>query len=179
MKKIICVFGSSHPGEGDEAYALAYDMGKRLAENGYTLCNGGYGGVMEASAKGTKSASGRTIGVTIRNTKGRTANPWIDEVIEKDSLVERMMTLVSLGDAYVILPGGTGTLLELAAVWEFVNKQLMRPKPIITVGEFWNHVIETLCRQLIAEGARHAAEAVVQAATPQQCVDYLRTRLPA
>ncbi len=179
MEKIVCVFGSSHPRENEEAYAVAYEVGKLLATRGLIVANGGYSGIMEASARGAKSAAGKTIGVTIRSSAGRTANKWIDTVIEKDSLVERLATLVSLGDAYVILQGGTGTLLELAAVWEFTNKQLMPPKPIIAVGDFWNDVISTLRHQLFAEGSSRAADAVVSVQTPQQCVEHLRTILPA
>jgi len=82
---------------------------------------------MEASARGAKEAGGKTIGVTF-NIKGRAANSWIDEQIHVPALIDRMMKLVELGDAYVVLKGGTGTLLELAAVWEFINKGLLAEK---------------------------------------------------
>lgn len=175
MNRTVTVFGSSHPTEGDEKYALAFALGAELAAGGFTLCNGGYGGIMEASARGAKSAGGRTIGVTIKGP-GRAANQWIDKVIEMDSLLERLQKLIALGDAYVVLPGGTGTLLELAAVWEFVNKRLMDEKPILVLGSFWNSVVQTVREQLIIEGSP-ASDVITQVATPQQCVAVLRTRL--
>lgn len=175
MQKVITVFGSSHPSEGDPDYDLAFELGKRLAAAGFVVCNGGYGGVMEASARGARSAGGRTIGVTIRG--GGRANRWIDEVIEMASLVERLHKLIALGDAYVVLRGGTGTLLELAAVWEFINKNLMETKPVVALGPFWADVIRTLQAQLRAEGSA-AADAVTIVESPQQCVDVLRRRVP-
>lgn len=173
---IVSVFGSSHPREGDADYAFAYDLGALLARQGYTVCNGGYGGVMEASARGAKSAGGTTIGVTFRASGGRAANPWIDEVIEMETLMERLHKLISLGDAYAVLRGGTGTMLELAAVWEFLNKRMMPPKPVVALGTFWADVVHTLREQLRAENSA-AAEAVALAHSPQQFVDVLRTRL--
>jgi uncharacterized protein (TIGR00730 family) len=129
--KIVTVFGSSRPSEGDEEYRLAYEVGKNLARNGFTVCNGGYTGIMEASARGAKEAGGKTIGVTFKNNFKKSLNRWIDEEMFQTTLIERMMKLVELGNAYVVLKGGTGTLLELAAVWEFINKGLLKEKPIV------------------------------------------------
>ncbi len=176
MSKIVTVFGSSQPVEGDADYAVAFELGERLAAAGFSVCNGGYGGIMEASARGAKSRGGRTIGITFRSA-GRNANRWIDEVIEMNSLLERLQKLIALGDAYVVLPGGTGTMLELAAVWEFINKNMMPAKPAVALGPFWKDVIRTLRDQLRAEGSAAAAEAIVLADSPQQCVEILRTRL--
>ena len=75
-RKIVTVFGSSRPGEGDEEYLLAYEVGKNLALNGFTVCNGGYAGIMEASARGAKEAGGKTIGVTFKNTFKKILTIW-------------------------------------------------------------------------------------------------------
>lgn len=175
QRSIVCVFGSSHPQEGDADYATAFELGALLAREGYTVCNGGYGGVMEASARGAKSAGGTTIGVTFRASGGRSANRWIDQAIEVETLMERVQKLISLGDAYVVLRGGTGTLLELAAVWEFINKNMIPAKPVVALGSFWSDVVSTLREQLLAEGSAAAAEAIALANSPQQCVEILRT----
>ena len=90
MKKVITIFGSSRPKEGDEEYQLAYEVGKQLSLVGFTICNGGFGGIMEASARGAKEAGGKAIGVTF-NIKGRAANSWIDENIHVPALIDRMM----------------------------------------------------------------------------------------
>lgn len=173
---IITLFGSSRPTEGDPLYQLAYDLGKRCAQAGWTVCNGGYGGIMEASARGAKEAGGSTIGVTV-SAFSRRANNWIDKEIQMPTLNERLMKLVELGDAYVILKGGTGTLLELAYVWEFTNKGLMRKKPIVVVGQFWNGVIHTLREELIWEGLGDCTTLIKQVETPEECFQYLQSVL--
>lgn len=170
---IITIFGSSRPSESDPLYHLAYELGKVCAEAGWTVCNGGYGGIMEASARGAKEAGGSTIGVTV-SAFARRANKWIDREIHVSTLNERLMKLVELGDAYVILKGGTGTLLELAYVWEFINKGLMTEKPIVVVGEFWNSVIETLREELMGEGLGDCTKLIKQVRTAEECRTYLQ-----
>ena len=98
---------------------------------------------MEASTKGAKDARGSTIGVTC-NIFGRSGpNPFLDQVVETSDLFTRLTRLIEFGRAYVALPGGSGTLLELTLVWELVAKHLMDPKPIILLGRFWETVITT------------------------------------
>jgi uncharacterized protein (TIGR00730 family) len=176
MNKVITIFGSSRPMEGDEEYQLAYEVGKQLSLAGFTVCNGGFGGIMEASARGAKEAGGKTIGVTF-NIKGRAANSWIDENIHVPALIDRMMKLVELGDAYVVLKGGTGTLLELAAVWEFINKGLLAEKPIVIIGDFWNGVVETLREELLWEGVGDCTKFIHCASSPEECASFLKHQL--
>ncbi|RPI05505.1 MAG: LOG family protein [Ignavibacteriae bacterium] len=176
MSKVITVFGSSRPREGEPEYQLAYEVGKHLALAGFTVCNGGFGGIMEASARGAKEAGGRTIGVTF-NINGRIANRWIDELAHEPELMDRMMKLVELGDAYVVLKGGTGTLLELAAVWEFINKRLLAEKPIVIVGDFWNGVVESLRKELLWEGAGDCTKFIRRVSTPEECGSFLKQQL--
>ena len=176
MSKTITIFGSSRPREGDEEYQLAYEVGKQLSLAGFTICNGGFGGIMEASARGAKEAGGKTIGVTF-NIKGRAANSWIDEAIHVPALIDRMMKLVELGDAYVVLKGGTGTLLELAAVWEFINKGLLAEKPIVIVDDFWQNVVQTLREELLWEGAGDCTKFIHRASSPKECASYLKHQL--
>lgn len=128
---------------------------------------------MEASARGAREANGRTIGVTVK-TFGRTANPWIAEEIRTESLMERILKLIELGQAYVILKGSTGTLLELAAVWEFINKGFIQQKPILILGEFWAGVVETLKRELNREGMEDYTRFVESVDSPEACVARLR-----
>ncbi len=175
-QKIIVVFGSSRPKQGEAEYQLAQALGAELAKAGFIVCNGGYAGIMEASARGAKEAGGSTIGVTVTEFS-KPANRSIDKEIRLPTLTERLMKLVELGDAYVILKGGTGTLLELAYVWEFINKGLLREKPIVVVGNFWNGVIDTLREELIWEGLGDCSKLITQAATPEECVALLKEKL--
>lgn len=176
-KHIVSIFGSSRPVQGDPEYAVAMETGEKLALAGFTLCNGGYGGIMEASARGAKQAGGKTIGVICAAFPGRKANAWVDDVIVEESLINRLMKLMALGDAYVILKGGTGTLLELAAVWEFTNKGLMLEKPIVLVGDFWTGVVETLKEEMEWEGPADATRYVSIVPSAAACAAALGERL--
>lgn len=138
---IVTVFGSSRPREGDAHYSLARELGAELASRKFTVCTGGYGGVMEAVSRGAKEAGGRTIGIVSVFFSSR-ANSWIDEVISTASWQERLFALIDRGAGYVVCPGGTGTLVELSVVWEMLNKRVMRAKPIVALGHFWRPVIE-------------------------------------
>lgn len=146
--RTITIFGSSLPREGSLAYAEAQRLGRLLAESGFTICNGGYGGLMEASARGAREASGHTIGVTC-SVWASVANRWIVEEVRTNSFLERLTTLIERGDAYIVLPGGTGTLAELALVWEMMNKSALAKtvggrKPLLVMAPYWQPVIECL-----------------------------------
>ena len=132
---------------------------------------------MEASAKGARNAGGKTIGVVADVFPAKKANAWIDTTIMRHTLVDRMMELVSQGDAYVVLKGGTGTLLELAAVWEFMNKGMMKEKPIIVVGKFWDGVVRTLKEELAWEGLDNCTKYVTTVASPAECATFIRQQL--
>lgn len=170
---VITVFGSARPAPGEPEYVLAYEVGAALADAGYIVCNGGYAGTMEASARGAKDAGGQTIGIIADEFPLRKANLWVDTVITVDTMINRMLALVRQGDAYVVLKGGTGTLLELATVWEFVNKGLLEPKPVIVVGPFWEDVVRTVREELSAEGRDAAACAVTVVGGADECVDRI------
>ena len=129
---VITIFGGAHSKEGEPDYENARALGKVLAESGYMICNGGYGGTMEASARGAKEGGGKTIGVTTEYFTG-CANRWIDQEIREKKWNGRLFKLIELGDAYIFFDGGTGTLVELFTVWEMSNKKLLE-RPLIIFG---------------------------------------------
>ena len=183
--KTITIFGSSLPHEGSVAYAEAHRLGRLLAESGFAICNGGYGGLMEASARGAREAGGHTIGVTCVLWASR-ANPWIVEEIRTHSFLERLTTLIERGDAYIVLPGGTGTLAELALVWEMMNKSALAKtvggrKPLLVMSPYWQPVIECLRQegQLNAKSTWRAPamEIVTLVTTVDEAVERLRKQL--
>lgn len=139
--RVITVFGSGLPKPGDAHYAEARALGAELARRGFVVCTGGYGGVMEAASRGAKKAGGRTIGVTAEFFKSR-ANKWVDEEIRVKEWRDRLFELIDRADGYVVCRGGTGTLVELAVVWEMMNKGVMRSKPIVALGQFWAPVVK-------------------------------------
>ena len=153
---------------GDSAFKLAEKVGELLAGAGFTIVNGGYGGTMLAAAKGAAQAGGTIIGVTCSAFKG-TANEYISRQITTKSLDERLDTLLELGRAYVVLPGGTGTLLELAKVWELKNKGFLEAdKPIILVGGFWKPLVE-----LVASEDPDSSRYVKLAEGPEQVTELI------
>lgn len=143
-KRVVSVFGSGEVAGGDAQWQLAYDVGRKLAELGYAIANGGYGGTMEASAKGAAEAGGAAIGVTCKLWRSQ-ANQYIARRIITRDLPERIQTLIELGRAgYVVLPGATGTLAELAWVWEMSFKGFLAARPIVCVGQFWRPLVEMM-----------------------------------
>ena len=176
MKKVISVFGSSRPHEGEAEYREAFELGKELASSGFVVCNGGYGGIMEASARGAKEAGGETIGVTVE-AFSRSANRWIDREIKERTLPDRISTLVDSADGYVVVKGGTGTLLELAYVWEFINKRFIAEKPILILGDFWSGVVETLKDELLWEGLGDCTRFIQKVTSPKACAVLLKQKL--
>jgi len=167
--KTITIFGTANAKFGEPAYTLAYQAGKLLAEAGFAIANGGYGGTMLAAAKGAAEAGGETIGVTCSAFKGSKANEYISREIVTGSLDERLDTLIKLGQGYVVLPGGTGTLLELAKVWELKNKGFIKEdKPIILVGGFWKPLVD-----LIAAEDPESSQYIRQADGPKQVVELI------
>jgi len=144
-RKVITIFGTSKAKDGNEVFELAFEFGKLCAQAGLTIANGGYGGTMLAAAKGAKSAGGKTIGVTCSAFGRKGPNEFITETIVTENLAQRVAKLVEIGDAYAVLPGGTGTLLELAEIWELVNKGFVNPpKPIILIKDFWRPLVELM-----------------------------------
>ena len=144
MERIISIFSSSEPIEGDKEYEIAYQVGYELAKAGYAICNGSYEGTMEASAKGAKNAGGRTYGVTTAQYSPRKVNPYIDEEIKTNYALERLETLIRKGNGYVVLKGSTGTLAELATTWEWINKKIIPIRPIVLYNKFWLPTINSL-----------------------------------
>jgi len=159
---VVSVFGSGRVRPGEPVYRFAEQVGRALAEAGFAIANGGYRGIMQASAKGAAEAGGTVLGVTCSAFKNSVANAFVTREIVTGSLSERLDTLVRLGRAYVVLPGGTGTLLELATVWELKNKRFLdRGKPIVLAGEFWRPLVD-----LVAGDDPSCIEAVAFAETP-------------
>jgi uncharacterized protein (TIGR00730 family) len=169
--RVVSVFGGSRAAEDSADYALAYRLGRLLGERGYAVCNGGYHGTMAAAARGAKDANGRTIGVTIEALAYLPPNPWIDEEVSTVSLFARLEQLVTLADAYVVLPGGIGTLLELAVVWNLLELKSFPFRPLIALGDGWRRVLRALPRHLAVRPVDLAL--ITLADTPEAAVEHL------
>src|SRR5467141_1775828 len=141
-EKIVTVFGSSRPLEGEADYEVARVLGRALAKHGFAICSGGYGGVMEAASRGAKEAGGKTYGVTAEFFTAAKLNSWVDTEVRMKTWEERLFELIRLADGFVACKGGTGTLVELAVVWEMLNKSVITGKPVAVLGNFWQPVLD-------------------------------------
>ena len=177
--KTITVFGSSRPEDGQADYSEALELGRALASAGFAVCTGGYGGVMEAVSRGARESGGRVLAVTSSFFRPR-ANRWVQEETRVATWPERLFELVRLGDGYVACKGGTGTLVELAVVWEMLNKKAMEPRPFVVLGNFWQPILDRV-REVECGHASTWGESidplVQQAPTPEEAAKFLVARL--
>ena len=151
MTKRISVFGGSNPEPGSKPYLDAYELGKLLGDAGLTVLTGGYMGTMEAVSRGAHEAGANVIGVTcdeIESYRPVGPNPWVMEEWRRETLRERLATLVENCDAAVALPGGVGTLLEICLSWNEIAIHALKPKPVILMGPQWHRVMETFFKEL-------------------------------
>lgn len=136
----VVVFGGSMLKPDDDAWALSEDVGRAVAEAGWILVTGGYGGAMEAASLGANAAGGEAVGV-LCTVFGAVGNCYLTRRIVTLDLYARLQQLIDIGDAYVVMPGSTGTLAELALVWEMMNKRLVPLRPLFCLGDFWRPVV--------------------------------------
>lgn len=141
---IVTVFGSHLSKEGEADYEQARALGRELARSGYVVATGGYFGTMEAASRGAKEAGGRVIGVTaaVFDDRRLMANPYLDEEIKFPTLFQRLHYLVTFADAWVALPGGIGSLSEIALTWSLMQVGEVARQPFIVVGSIWHELLE-------------------------------------
>lgn len=147
----ISVFGGSQPREGDPAYEEALLLGRLLAQRGLTVLTGGYIGTMEAVSRGAYEAGGHVIGVTceeIERWRPVGANRWVKEERRRKTLIERLQALIEECDAAIALPGGPGTLTEIALTWNLMIIGSLHRRPLILVGDGWQSVFDQVFKQL-------------------------------
>ena len=174
MQKTITIFGSSIPQYGDEQYTAAEKLGELLALRGFNVCSGGNLGIMEAVSKGAVRNNANAIGITL-DSVGFMSNKYLTEEVICTSLFDRITKLIQYGDGYIILQGGTGTLLELAAVWELMNKDLLTIKPITCHSSMWKEIVNVMNDQLRKEN--RSTELLKCCNSVEEIVEYLSRRL--
>jgi uncharacterized protein (TIGR00730 family) len=175
-EKIVSVFGSSRPRENDSEYAQARELGRALAQKGFAICTGAYGGTMEAVSRGAKETGGTTYGVTAEFFPAAKANEWVDVEVRVKTWQDRLFEIIRLGDGFVACKGGTGTLAELAVAWEMINKSVMPPKPFVALGDFWAPILN--CVRGVEVGqenpwAEGKAQILKIVATPEEAAEFL------
>jgi uncharacterized protein (TIGR00730 family) len=148
----VTVFGSARFHEGHRYYAMAQELGQRLAQAGYTVMTGGGPGVMEAANRGAKEAGGLSIGANIMLSHEQDANSYMDRFMEFDHFFVRKVMLVKYSCAFVVMPGGFGTLDEVFETITLMQTDKIRDFPVILMGtEYWGPLIDFLQKTLVTE----------------------------
>ena len=146
----VTVFGSARFSEEHAYYKLARELGRKLAEAGYTIMTGGGPGIMEAANRGAKEAGGLSIGANIVLPHEQGANPYMDRFMEFDHFFVRKVMLVKYSCAFVVMPGGFGTLDEVFETITLMQTDKIQDFPVILMGvEYWGPLIDFLQKTLI------------------------------
>jgi len=148
----ITIFGSARFSEENPYYKLAEEIGKELSEAGFAVVSGGGPGIMEAANKGAFHGPSPSVGLNIRLPHEQHSNPYQDVSLEFRHFFARKVMFVKHASAYVVLPGGFGTLDELAEILTLVQTGKTRKIPIILVGtNFWQGFLDWIKTQLLKE----------------------------
>ncbi len=141
----VTVFGSARFPETHPYYALAREVGARLARKGFTVMTGGGPGIMEAANRGAKDAGGRSIGCNILLPQEQYANPYLDQMIDFEHFFVRKLMLIKYSYAFVVLPGGYGTMDELFEVLTLIQTGKLQDFPVALMGrDFYAPGIEMI-----------------------------------
>ena len=149
----VSIFGSSRAQPEDEIYRKAELIGQLLAENGFGVITGGGPGVMEAANKGAALAGGKSIGLNIQIPLEQEPNPYTNIKLNFRYFFVRKVMFVKYAVAYIILPGGFGTMDELFESLTLIQTQRIRPFPVILVGsQYWEGLVNWIKEPVLKEG---------------------------
>ena len=170
--KIVTVFGGSKCAEDSPEYLEARALGGLLAEAGFTICTGGYLGIMEAASRGAREKGGRVLGVVMNQFKSE-PNRYLTDKVATDHFYDRLQNLITRSVGFVAFRGGMGTVTEVSLVWNKLQTRVIERRPLVLLGECWKPVVETWQRSLVvsdadvafldfAENARQACDLIVE-----------------
>ena len=149
----VTVFGSARFKEDHKYYAVARDMGARIAQLGFTVLTGGGPGIMEAANRGAFEIGGASIGCNILLPMEQKPNPYVDKFVEFRYFFVRKVMLVKYSYAFVVLPGGFGTLDELFEALTLIQTQKIQDFPVVLMGvDYWTPMLDFIRERLILEG---------------------------
>ena len=153
IKPSVSIFGSARTRPDDPWYRKAEEIARRLSDAGFSVVSGGGPGIMEAANKGAQAGKSPSIGLNIQLPFEQSGNPYQDIALHFRHFFSRKVMFVKYASAYVVLPGGFGTLDELAEILTLVQTGKTRRIPIILVGSaFWRGLIDWFSETLVAQG---------------------------
>ena len=149
----VSVFGSTRARSGEGAYEKAEQIGRLLAESGFSVITGGGPGVMEAANKGAAEAGGKSIGLNIQLPMEQRPNPYANIPLSFRYFFVRKMMFVKYAVAFIILPGGFGTMDELMESVTLIQTRRIKPFPVILCGsDYWKGFLDWMKRVVLKEG---------------------------
>lgn len=173
QERIVTIFGGSKCHEGDAEYQQASRVGELLVDFGFTVCTGGYAGVMEAASRGAHERGGRVIGITMNQFKSE-PNRYLTEKVPSEHFYERLQKLIMQSVGYIALRGGMGTVTEVSLVWNKLQTRVLDPRPLVLLGDCWPPIVKEWQRHLAVNDAD--VKLLDFAATPEDAVAIIRTK---
>ena len=172
-ERIVTIFGGSKCCETDHEYSEALRVGQLLADAGFTICTGGYSGVMEAASRGAHERGGRVIGITMRQFTSE-PNRYLSEKIPSEHFYERLQRFIIRSVGYIALRGGMGTVTEISLVWNKMQTRVLEPRPLVLLGDCWPQVVAAWQRHLAVNDTD--VRMLEFAATAEEAVRIIRER---
>lgn len=172
----VSVFGSARVDESHPWYELTRDIGLKLSEAGFAVVTGGGPGLMEAANRGAFEGRSPSVGVNIKLPREQKPNAYLDMQLSHRHFFARKVMFVKYASAYVVMPGGFGTLDELLEILTLVQTGKSRRIPVILVGgEFWSGLLEWMRTQLITNGtlSPQDLDLITPAETAEQVLDAI------
>ena len=162
----VTIFGSARVGRDDEAYATAVEMGRLLGEAGYAIITGGGPGIMEAGNRGAKEAGAASVGLNIELPFEQHLNPYVDVEVDFRYFFVRKTMLVKYAQAFIIFPGGFGTMDELFEALTLIQTGKIRDFPIVLFGsDYWGGLLDWVRSVMVSEGKASEADLGLLAVT--------------
>jgi hypothetical protein len=153
VKPSVSIFGSARTPPEHPYYKLTVDIARELSDSGFSVVSGGGPGIMEAANKGAFEGKAPSIGLNIQLPHEQTGNPYQDISLSFKHFFSRKVMFVKYASAYVVMPGGFGTLDELAEILTLVQTKKSRRIPIILVHRpFWQGLLDWFATTLVDEG---------------------------
>ncbi len=147
-EKIVTIFGGSKCKEDSLEYQQAQEVGARLAKAGYTICTGGYLGVMEAASRGARENGGRVLGIVMNQFKSE-PNRFLTDKVATDHFYDRLQNLITRSVGFIAIRGGMGTVTEVSLVWNKLQTGVIDKRPLVLVGDCWKKVVECWQENLV------------------------------
>ena len=172
----VSIFGSARLGPESPYYVLAVDIARRLSDAGFAVISGGGPGIMEAANKGAYDGKSASIGLNIELPREQVSNAWQNISLSFRHFFARKVAFVKYADAYVVLPGGFGTLDELSEVLALIQTGKSRRIPVILVGTaFWTGLLQWFGEHMQAGGMidAHDLELVQLIDEPAHIIDAI------